>query len=88
MAWAEWRDFAKCKGANSDIFFRDDMYEEALTYCESCPVKKFCLDDAVWTRSDGTWGGTTKRQRLRRTYSDHTYMDHSEQIALIEILRS
>jgi hypothetical protein len=60
----EWRELASCKGADTNIFFEESRIEEAKEFCDQCVVRDECLDDAIWSRSMGTWAGTTQRQRM------------------------
>jgi WhiB family redox-sensing transcriptional regulator len=69
-----WRQQAACKGANTSVFFpgRGDRLDEAKAYCDRCPVRPQCLDEAMALRSVpgqerlmGVWGGTSERERRR-----------------------
>jgi WhiB family transcriptional regulator, redox-sensing transcriptional regulator len=58
-----WRDQAACLEvvtADYDPFFADakDQQAEAITICETCPVRDACLTFAVRTGQQyGIWGG-------------------------------
>jgi WhiB family redox-sensing transcriptional regulator len=58
-----WRDLAACLEVVSvdyDPFFADaeDLQAEAISICESCPVRDACLTFAVRTGQQyGIWGG-------------------------------
>lgn len=77
MEIQEWAKRAACQGAKPEIFITvgdadDELYypsDEAMAYCNRCPVRPECL---AWALADpellGVWGGTTSYQRrqLRR----------------------
>ena len=69
----EWRELASCVGQESDIFFNEHRLDEAKRFCDGCSVKEACLDEGIWTRSVGTWGGTTRRQRMTIASNSRTY---------------
>lgn len=66
-----WRDHAACRGVDTDLFIRDERrrgavahtFAAALAYCDRCPVRHPCLDEAMTRRDEGVWGGTTRSQR-------------------------
>lgn len=63
-----WRAKANCIGANVDMFFSkrtSDDGERALALCNSCTVKKECLQDAMRTETIrvGIRGGLTSYER-------------------------
>ena len=67
----DWRERARCKGVDVNVFFPPAsgpaMYDQARTYCASCPVRVECLEESIsygfaW-REDGFRGGMTPRQR-------------------------
>ena len=63
-----WRTRGACNGLSPDIFFpeSDDVAEEAVAICASCPVRIACLEHALASREkEGVWGGTTARERRR-----------------------
>lgn len=85
-----WHEMAECSGIDTpDIFFppRDKaqyktIADEAKTYCFgtdeliACPVRKYCLWEAVRTdEQHGIWGGLSHRERnalvrkWKRSYS-------------------
>lgn len=77
-----WQELAACRNADDSIFItfgdRDDdpwyPSDEALAFCNICPVRVVCLDWALVHKELGTWGGTSEYQRrqLRRTRSRST----------------
>ncbi len=69
----EWRDLASCVGRDTDIFFNENRIKEAREICDNCPVNGECLDEGIWTRSLGTWAGTTQRQRMSIRGNSRTY---------------
>ena len=63
-----WRDQARCRGVDPDIFHPSDEDDgvEAKAICAQCPVREPCLEYALSTREkDGVWGGLTARERRR-----------------------
>lgn len=73
-----WHEFAACSDVDSEVFFpsrepeKGASYVEAARHCESCPVRRRCLTEAMKMWPDeiyGMWGGFTPRQlrRLRRS---------------------
>ncbi len=45
---ASWRDLARCRGMDTDLFFPEpDVVPTVLEVCAVCPVRDACLDDAV-----------------------------------------
>jgi WhiB family redox-sensing transcriptional regulator len=69
-----WRERAACRGMDPAeairIFFpsRGERQAEAMDYCDRCPVRQECLDDALATPGFydfGVWGGTSEQQRRR-----------------------
>lgn len=45
-----WADLAACRGVDTNLFFSDSKADQVYavdTYCEKCPVKRECLDDAT-----------------------------------------
>lgn len=80
---ARWQDKASCKGMDPIIFFgpefaetvkeKRDREDQAKGVCDTCPVKKDCLEYALEAREAyGIWGGLTEVERkalLRRRAS-------------------
>ena len=67
---ANWRDQARCRGVDPQIFHPAEEDEEAAAaakaICAVCPVREPCLEYAISTREkDGVWGGLTARERRR-----------------------
>jgi WhiB family transcriptional regulator, redox-sensing transcriptional regulator len=63
-----WREWARCKGVDPDIFYppEEDEALEAKEICADCPVREVCLDFALSQREKlGVWGGMTERERRR-----------------------
>jgi hypothetical protein len=63
-----WRQQAKCRDADPDMFFPEPSDAAtavaAVAVCRSCPVTEQCLADALHTgERDGIRGGLTPRQR-------------------------
>jgi WhiB family transcriptional regulator, redox-sensing transcriptional regulator len=65
-----WQDHAACGDADADLFFSldEDDQREALAYCDGCPVRSACLEQAVRDREQyGIWGGMREPDRRRLT---------------------
>lgn len=67
-----WEEQANCQGADTNLFFissPDERTPVIARYCDPCPVKKQCLQEAlssdyqIW--KSGIWGGTTINERLQ-----------------------
>lgn len=79
-AW-DWQLRAACRGLDSAVFFhpegergpsRAGREARAKRVCESCPVRRACLDHALVVQEPyGVWGGLSARERdaLMRTRS-------------------
>src|SRR5829696_5367339 len=67
MTARSWRDLAACLdvvSADYDPFFADsaELQAEAITICQTCPVRDDCLTFAVRTGQQyGIWGGQPQR---------------------------
>jgi WhiB family redox-sensing transcriptional regulator len=65
----QWHDEAACKGLPSDTFFlpiggSPQRKAAAVAVCNTCPVKKRCLDWAINNHvTHGIWGGKSERER-------------------------
>ena len=75
---AEWPNFAKCRGANWEMFFdlaesNFVIYDNAKLMCHSCLVEKQCAKYGARTKSTGIFGGVwlergvSKELHLNRT---------------------
>jgi WhiB family transcriptional regulator, redox-sensing transcriptional regulator len=66
---AHWQARAVCQGAPPELFVPDGDDEpevpapEAVRYCNVCPVRPECLEDALLHHHEGVWGGTSNYQR-------------------------
>ena len=76
MANQEWRDRAKCRDMDANLFFPTEHGDlsTAKAVClgkdgsPECPVRGPCLEYALaLSESDGAgiWGGTSERERRR-----------------------
>jgi WhiB family redox-sensing transcriptional regulator len=73
-----WRDDAACRDTDPDLFFpvgttglAVDQIASAKAVCATCPVRRECLEFALFTNQDsGVWGGTSEdeRRKLRRAW--------------------
>lgn len=65
----QWRDNAKCRGLPSYLFYPSDEpggVEAAKEFCQSCPVKSQCKEEALREKEQyGVWGGLSERERRR-----------------------
>ncbi|MFD8565468.1 WhiB family transcriptional regulator [Streptomyces sp. NPDC059639] len=69
----DWRESAKCRGMDPDLFFPIGnsssfatlvQIDEAKAVCGSCPVERQCLEWALNAGPvEGIWGGTTDAER-------------------------
>lgn len=71
-AESDWRQRAACKEVSDpEVFFPVgttgpalDQVEMAKAFCQSCIVRKACLEWALETNQDsGVWGGTSEEER-------------------------
>lgn len=62
-----WQDRAACRGMDPDLWFppKGLTAKEGRAVCAACPVAVECLEYAIATQPEGTWGGASKRQRRR-----------------------
>ena len=63
-----WSSDARCDSADPELFFPRDGTDNTLakSICQTCPVRRQCLDYALETRQKyGIWGGMTEAQRRR-----------------------
>jgi WhiB family redox-sensing transcriptional regulator len=65
-----WRELARCRGIDPEVFYPvsddDEAAEEAKSICAECPVREACLEYALTSREkEGVWGGLTERERRR-----------------------
>lgn len=53
--------------ADPELWFEEgnNLGLEAQLLCTGCPVREACLEEALVTRAEGIWGGTTTRQRRK-----------------------
>jgi WhiB family redox-sensing transcriptional regulator len=68
-----WRLDARCRGLDTEIFYRPDgvtrstrvaRERAAKEICAACPVQEQCLDWAIRTGEPaGIWGGMTPEER-------------------------
>lgn len=71
MSADDWREHARCKGWDPELFYVErgqEFSDEVKAVCATCPVRIECLDFAVANKELGWWGGTPERARrkLRR----------------------
>lgn len=71
---SRWWEHALCKGLDANIWFPEkpqgrDYFARARTYCERCPVRQPCLEEALSVNPDddrfGMYGGFTPKERDR-----------------------
>ena len=65
-----WRQYARCLGADSALFYpaseSEEAADDAKAICVVCPVREACLEHAITAREkQGVWGGLTERERRR-----------------------
>lgn len=66
-----WRPRAACLGKGTDAFFgkgAKSSPDEAPAICQSCPVRRQCLEHGLRYEEHGTWGGIPqhKLQAMRK----------------------
>lgn len=64
----QWWTRAACRGMDTDLFYpeRGKPAKAAQRICAGCPVRRWCLADALQHRDHhGVWGGASKRQRRK-----------------------
>ena len=67
----DWREVARCKQMDPDLFFPVGttgpallQIEAAKSVCRTCTVRDECLQYAVDSNQEyGVWGGTTEEER-------------------------
>lgn len=67
----EWRETARCKELDPELFFPVGtngaamvQIETAKSVCVSCDVREVCLSYALESNQEyGIWGGTTEEER-------------------------
>lgn len=67
-ATQQWRRYARCLGADPDLFYpaSEEAAAAAKAICAVCPVREPCLEHAITAREkQGVWGGLTERERRR-----------------------
>lgn len=58
----DWRDYANCKDADTNLFLDEDP--TALSLCAGCPVQLECLESALqWEDEVGVRGGFIAEER-------------------------
>ena len=70
MKNTSWRELARCRGVDPEVFYPvsddDEAADEAKSICALCPVREACLEFALTSREkEGVWGGLTERERRR-----------------------
>ncbi|MFJ8431311.1 WhiB family transcriptional regulator [Kitasatospora sp. NPDC094019] len=72
MRETNWRESARCRGTDPELFFPIGIgtgfktlaqNDEAKAVCGRCPVSRECLDWALNVAVEGIWGGTTETER-------------------------
>ncbi|MEE4023684.1 WhiB family transcriptional regulator [Gordonia sp. PKS22-38] len=80
---AQWREEARCRGADTAVFFpsgelsaadRARHERAAKQICGDCPVTRHCADyAATGPEPYGIWGGMTPTERKRRHRKAHGF---------------
>jgi hypothetical protein len=81
MAKEEWKLEAKCLNLDTNMFF--DKYEEDVdlrpaidSLCQSCPVQRQCLANAVSRQEWGVWGGVYfEKGKISKEFNNHKDKD-------------
>lgn len=53
--------------------------KKAKDYCDNCPVREICREFAVLHDSEGIWGNTDDKQRVRRYSKEERYELRNDQ---------
>jgi WhiB family redox-sensing transcriptional regulator len=64
----DWMGQGRCKDMDPAVFFPSDWMgvQSAQRVCADCTVSRQCLSYALASRiTDGVWGGTSERHRVR-----------------------
>jgi hypothetical protein len=93
----EWKDFAKCAGEDTAIFFpgQGQSVDKGKKFCQDCEVRESCFFYAIGeetgdTEDYGVWGGSSSEERIswrvQRLTPDQQWdkMINSEKLDLIE----
>jgi WhiB family redox-sensing transcriptional regulator len=77
-----WRDRAACLTADPNLFIAADNQRQTVTeaneqyaiqeYCNRCPVRRACRENAEELRSEGVAGGLTESERRRQRVNRRT----------------
>lgn len=60
----DWTDNAYCGGNPHEKIFLDPEFEDtAKGFCAKCPVRRECLDDALYYGDGGFRGGLNEKER-------------------------
>lgn len=81
---SSWTVYASCATNDPDaLFVRGAAQRQARQICFTCPVRLFCLADALDNNMDfGVWGGLTERERravLRKHPNEDNWYRHITQ---------
>lgn len=61
-----WSPQAQCLGTDPDAFHPARRPQSVVRkICDSCPVRKLCLDYSIDNGMSGVWGGLTESERRR-----------------------
>ena len=79
---SDWRDRAVCTDRSPELFFPTGdtgpalvQTAEAISVCNTCPVRSPCLAWALANNAEGVWGGTgeaTRRVMIRNSRTIRT----------------
>ena len=77
-----WADHAKCASEDADaLFATSSAQREMRDICQDCPVRIYCLADALQSNMRyGLWGGLTERERRQLLRAKPNYPDWYESI--------
>src|SRR6266496_3086715 len=63
-AYRDWWPESSCSSGTIQQDFREQS-RKAKKHCQTCPVKRDCLNYALLYDEDGIWGGTTESDRAQ-----------------------
>jgi WhiB family redox-sensing transcriptional regulator len=76
MLKTQWKEKARCAGADTAIFIppvgvyvTEEYKARALEYCLACPVRRECVNYAFENKiQHGIYGGMTNKERRKNLY--------------------
>jgi hypothetical protein len=60
---SEWRQYASCLNIDTELFTDPELYDQGKKFCDVCPVKVECLDNAMNFNDGMLRGGMSEKER-------------------------